>query len=360
MPRTRSRSSASASRACARASATIAFAAAGSRVDPLLRPPEVDRQGHEALLGAVVEVALDPAQLRRLELERRGSAAPEPLHVLAQGRRRVDAQQPLHDRPVQDHQPARDDGRRRHEHEADQEREQEDAGLGLRHAGHQLRRPDRADDPVDQRRREQRERREPEADGHDELEDPERQQDQDVDDVAPAVRVEELRLGPGPEPRAVRRARPAVERLVGVGDERTRVDEGHAPPLHAGEQPADLDAEGDDRDADQPDQQRPAGGEADAERGHRQDRDPETDDDRDRRQPRRRLEWRPEEGAQQVGRSRDGRGRVLEAGRPAHRRDPITGTGTRGDARRHRGRAGDRGTDERRIGRGPAFRPGVT
>ena len=45
---------------------------------------------------------------------------------------------------------------------------------------------------------------------------------------------------------------------------------------------------------------------------------------------------------------------------PAHRRDPITGTGTRGDARRHRGRAGDRGTDERRIGRGPAFQPGVT
>ena len=38
-------------------------------VDPLARQAQVDRQHHQALLGAVVEVALDPVQLARLDVE---------------------------------------------------------------------------------------------------------------------------------------------------------------------------------------------------------------------------------------------------------------------------------------------------
>ena len=55
-----------------------------------------------------------------------------------------------------------------------------------------------------ERRRHETDGRDPQADDDRELEDREREQHEDVDDVAPAVRVEELGLGPPAEPGAVR------------------------------------------------------------------------------------------------------------------------------------------------------------
>ena len=40
-------------------------------VDPLAGEPEIEREHHEALLGAIVEVALDPVQLARLDVDDR-------------------------------------------------------------------------------------------------------------------------------------------------------------------------------------------------------------------------------------------------------------------------------------------------
>ena len=92
-------------------------------VDPLLRAAEIDRERDEALLGAVVDVALDPAQLRRLRLDRRRPALAESLDVLPQRRRRVDAQEALDHGAVQRDEPPRDRGGDRHEDEPHEERD---------------------------------------------------------------------------------------------------------------------------------------------------------------------------------------------------------------------------------------------
>ena len=84
MPRTSSRISASAWRACSWPSRMSCFARGRIRVDPLAGEAEVDRQHDEALLGAVVEVALDPVQLARLDVEDRRAALAERLDLAPQ------------------------------------------------------------------------------------------------------------------------------------------------------------------------------------------------------------------------------------------------------------------------------------
>ena len=54
------------------------------RVDALARQAQVDRQHHQPLLGAVVEVALDPAQLAGLGVEHRRAALAQGLDLAAQ------------------------------------------------------------------------------------------------------------------------------------------------------------------------------------------------------------------------------------------------------------------------------------
>ena len=64
MPRASSRSSAVAAASSSIASSSSSAVVAGSRLELVARQPQVHRQRHQPLLGAVVEVALDPAPLR--------------------------------------------------------------------------------------------------------------------------------------------------------------------------------------------------------------------------------------------------------------------------------------------------------
>ena len=125
-------------------------------------------------------------------------------------------------------------------------------------------------------RRHQTDRRGPQADRDRELEDREREEDEDVDDVPPAVRIEELGLGPAADPRPVGPAGRTVERSVGV---RLRADAGRPYVIRQrstrAKTAAGLDAQADDRDPDQPDEQRAAGREAGAQDADREQRDPE-------------------------------------------------------------------------------------
>ena len=77
MPRERSRSSAIAFLASLWAPVISSCAPSGSVADLLLGHAEVHRQRHQPRLGAVVEVALDPLQLRGLGVDRAGAGALE-------------------------------------------------------------------------------------------------------------------------------------------------------------------------------------------------------------------------------------------------------------------------------------------
>ena len=82
MPRERSRSSAIAFLASLWAPVISSCAPSGSVAELLLGHAEVHRQRHQPRLGAVVEVALDPLQLRGLGVDRAGAGALE-LHQAA-------------------------------------------------------------------------------------------------------------------------------------------------------------------------------------------------------------------------------------------------------------------------------------
>jgi hypothetical protein len=56
----------------------------GVAIDALAGKPEVDRQHHQSLLRAVVQIALDPAQLARLDIDDGGSALAERLDLAPQ------------------------------------------------------------------------------------------------------------------------------------------------------------------------------------------------------------------------------------------------------------------------------------
>ena len=75
MPRARSRSSAIACARLARGRARTSAAASGRSVEPLLGAAELHAQRDEPGLRAVVQVALDPAQLGRLHVERAAPGA---------------------------------------------------------------------------------------------------------------------------------------------------------------------------------------------------------------------------------------------------------------------------------------------
>ena len=124
IPRTRSRISASARRACSRASTTSPFAASGSVVDPVRREAEVDREHDEPLLRAVVEVALDPAELARLDVEDGLAALLERLDPLLEGARPGVAQEAGDHRAVEGHEPL---GRERGHGEQDEARDSSEA-----------------------------------------------------------------------------------------------------------------------------------------------------------------------------------------------------------------------------------------
>ena len=71
MPRTRSRISASAWRACCLAVEDELLGAGRIDIDALAGESQVDRERDQPLLRAVVEVALDPVELARLDVEDR-------------------------------------------------------------------------------------------------------------------------------------------------------------------------------------------------------------------------------------------------------------------------------------------------
>ena len=127
MPRTRSRISLSAALASSWAATTSSRPASGSVSSFSLAAPEVGRQRDEALLGPVVEVALDPPPLRLGAVDGRGAArlAAAPPGRRARRRRsgpsRARASTTLR-RPQPDRDP------RRHDHEA----ERADAGASPR------------------------------------------------------------------------------------------------------------------------------------------------------------------------------------------------------------------------------------
>ena len=101
MPRTRSRISASASRACAWPSRISCLRGRRIGVDALAREAEVDREHDEPLLGAVVEVALDPVQLARLDVEDGRAALAERLDLAPQLAALRGAEQARHDAAVE-------------------------------------------------------------------------------------------------------------------------------------------------------------------------------------------------------------------------------------------------------------------
>ena len=84
IPRTRSRISASAWRACSWPSRMQLLRGRRIGLDPFAGEPKVDREHDEPLLGTVVEVALDPVQLGRLDVENGRAARPERLHLAPQ------------------------------------------------------------------------------------------------------------------------------------------------------------------------------------------------------------------------------------------------------------------------------------
>ena len=81
MPRARSRSSAIAEPASARAARTSSATSGRSASFSSARPSFM-RQRDEPRLRAVVQVALDPAQLRRLHVERSAARARQLVHAL--------------------------------------------------------------------------------------------------------------------------------------------------------------------------------------------------------------------------------------------------------------------------------------
>ena len=80
----------------------------GIVVDPLAGQAQVDGQHDQALLGAIVEVALDPVQLARFDVQDRRAALPERLDLAPQLAALRRAQEARHDPAVERHQHLRE------------------------------------------------------------------------------------------------------------------------------------------------------------------------------------------------------------------------------------------------------------
>ena len=292
MPRTRLRISASASRAWSRASTTRSFAARRVGVHLVGRQPEVDREHDEPLLRPVVEVALDPPELGRLDVEHRLAAHLQRLDPLLERRRPRVAQEDGDDLPVERHEALRRERRHRQQDDARDERHD-------RHGGRVERREPReggqdgprrdveaAEDVAGEQRphgdREQEQRRAPERNDGRELEHGQRERDEHVADVPPPVGVEEQGREELADAGAVRPVR--------VRDERAMVGDQRPPALDPGDDPRPLDREHDEDDADADEQQRDAGRQDPDDRQEREQLHPEAGDDGAGGEPGRRVE----------------------------------------------------------------------
>ncbi len=127
MPRTRSRSSASAWRACPLASTHERLRGGGVVVDPLGSQTELHGQHDQALLGAVVKVALDAPELGRLDVEDGPSADLERLDALLERASLRDAQEPDDHGAMQGHESARHLSPRPRQDQADEAAEDGDS-----------------------------------------------------------------------------------------------------------------------------------------------------------------------------------------------------------------------------------------
>ena len=259
MPRTSSRISASASRACSWPRRMSCFAAAGIAIDALARKPEVDRQHHQSLLRAVVEVALDAVQLARLDIEDRGPALRERLDLRAAAR---GSRTCTGDRPPPPRWSAMTScdsdaatGSRRA-----QQRAEDDQPGRVRAATERSGAP-RRHGVVPERHRQQPQRDRPGDADHDELDDRQREVDRDVEDVAPAALVGEL------GPQRSRRCRPGAACTGGPAAARARRANTRQRSIRA-TTPRAFDRHRDEQDADAGEERRQAGrdeGEDDAE-----------------------------------------------------------------------------------------------
>ena len=89
------------------------------RLESLTRESQVDRQHHEALLCAIVEIPFDPVQLARLDVEDGRTALPQRLHFTSEFSALGRTQQPGDDGAVEDHHELGQGGRDRQERSAD-------------------------------------------------------------------------------------------------------------------------------------------------------------------------------------------------------------------------------------------------
>ena len=255
-------------------------------VDPIGGQAQVDRQHDEALLGPVVEVALDPSQLGRLDIEHRPAAPLERLDPALQRPLLRVAQQPGDDRAVEPHQALRcRRGDRGHGQPGEPAHDR-----GRKRDGRQAARPgSQVGHHVPDRYREERHGDPPQDHRRDELEDREGKRDAHVHDVAPAVEVREL----GQQQVADAGAEwPVCVRLEGP-----RVGQLRPPPLGPGDQAATFDGHPDRHDADPEERRGRAERQAGCHQGEREDLHPEPERDRERRVPGGRVERRQKEGA---------------------------------------------------------------
>ena len=247
MPRARSRSSLSASPASSPAWRTSSAASGSPSGGALLGHPQRQRQRHEALLGAVVEVALDapPLGVRRLDDRASGRRAGRTSAAVT---RRVDVRAEQHLRVARVE--AAECAQRR-------DAEQQHGRPERNHA----RAPPRARRPGRCRSRRHPEppstraaapgrgyRRSSTTDRDDQGNQAERELQQQEGEVLPGGRVGEPGAQTGP-PR-----RPLGHRPVGIGDDRAG-ERGDDAPLALGKQAPCVDRADQDRDADQGDRQ---------------------------------------------------------------------------------------------------------
>ena len=255
--------------------------------EPVLGEPDRQGDGHEPLLRAVVQVALEPPALRVGRGDDPRLRGGEPLDARGQHRVRARAEHEARERGVD----ARERLERLHrERRREDAHEQRHERLRQRVDLHEPVLDALGDRPVVEGRRDQPER-DPEQRHRDhEVHDPERERDHEVDEVLPRRGVRGAAELPAP-PGAFGRRGPV--RILEVGSEQ-RVGE---PPLPAREHPPQHGGEQQHGDPEQrdrePDAGREPGDEDDEVRGPERERGDQEDDPPPRDGVRERLDQRP-------------------------------------------------------------------
>ena len=223
-----------------------------------------------------MQVALDPPQLAGLGVEHRRAALAQRLHLAAQlaGLRRAD--EPGDHRSMEHRDELRQG--RRDRQQGNPAEHQEPGPLGRR--------------ALPGGRGQQRQRRAPDRDDQEELDDDQGEVDADVQDVAPARLVDELGADEVHEA--------ATQRLVGMRDQGHRIGEAGPTSFEPGDEPRSLDAEDDQDDPDPGEEARDTRRQGRHDRCERDDADEEPDQDECDRAPGRRMEGGQQERADRV------------------------------------------------------------